>query len=106
MDFPEHLKLLQQLESLWGDGSEREGGEWERERDRQRERGSGERQLSMHSGASKPEINTTFCSLAGGRVHISRCVCVSASLVEVGGDGVGGGGNRRRGKRKGRGRAR
>lgn len=30
MDFPEHLKLLQQLESLWGDGSEQEEGKSER----------------------------------------------------------------------------
>lgn len=91
MDFPEHLKLLQQLESLWGDGSEQEEEEWEREtgREREREGGSGERQLSMHSGASKPEINTTFCSLAGGRVHISRraCVCVRVCECFIGGGG-------------------
>lgn len=29
----------------------------------------------MHSGASKAEINTTFCILAGRRVHISQCMC-------------------------------
>jgi len=48
MDFPEHLKLLQQLESLWGDGSEREEGRREGGRGRKKG-GSGDRQLSMHS---------------------------------------------------------
>lgn len=64
-------------------------GERDRQREREREGGSGERQLSMHSGASKPEINTTFCSLAGGRVHISRraCVCVRVCECFIGGGG-------------------
>lgn len=57
----------------------RESGR-ERQAEREREGGSRERQLSMHSGASKPEINTTFCSLAGGRVHISRRACVCACV--------------------------
>lgn len=29
--------------------------------------------------ASMPEINTTFCVLAGGRVHIRKSVCVCFS---------------------------
>ena len=32
MDFPEHLKLLQQRESLWGEGSEQEEGRRERQK--------------------------------------------------------------------------
>lgn len=74
-DFPEHLKLLQQLESLWGESRENEGSERQAEEETERERSSRERQLSMHSEAGKLEINTTFCVLAGGRVHISRCMC-------------------------------
>lgn len=70
MDFPEHLKLLQQLESLWGDGSEREEGRRERQK-----KGGKWRQTAIHAfKASTPEINTTFCILAVGRVHISQCV--------------------------------
>lgn len=73
MDFPEHLKLLQQLESLWGDGSEREEGR--REGGRGRKKGGKWRQTAIHAfKASTPEINTTFCILAVGRVHISQCV--------------------------------
>lgn len=37
--------------------------------------GSRERQLSAHSETGRPEINTTFCILAGGRARISQCMC-------------------------------
>lgn len=70
MDFPEHLKLLQQLGSLWGEGSEQEEGRRERQKG-----GSGEKTAIHAFKASMPEINTTSCNVVGGHVHISQCVC-------------------------------